>query len=321
MQHNDINSAKPLALRHLLGQRSVVSQVAVALEAAWADNEPYPHSLCVGPAGCGKTATAQVIASEMGGDFHEVLGQTLETPGDLNALLLGAKDMDVVLVDEAALIPNEQQHSLLIAIDQRRLVLSGGKTGRSPHSIPLAKFTLLFCSTDEHKIISPLIERLLVLRYQFYDEAELAEITRQRCLALGWLVDDDVLPAIAQRGRGVPRLALRLAQAARRVARAQGENRITPDHLERACQLEQIDCLGLGPTEQEYLRIVAEGATRLNVIASRIGLPARTLVGWEGFLIRLGLLDKDETGKRFLTCKGREHLSQTRQNADYLEDN
>ena len=41
--------------------------------------------------------------------------------------------------------------------------------------------------------------------------------------------------------------------------------------------LEQIDDLGLGPTEQQYLRILAEGDSRLNVIASRLGLPARTV--------------------------------------------
>ena len=42
----------------------------------------------------------------------------LESPADLNALLLGAKDQDVVFIDEAALIPSEQQHALLIALDQ-----------------------------------------------------------------------------------------------------------------------------------------------------------------------------------------------------------
>lgn len=310
-QRTDINDIGPSAVGHLVGQKSVVEQVRVALEAAWADQRPYDHTLLVGPGGTGKTQTAKVIAAEMASEFHEVLGQALESPADLNALLLGAKNQDIVFVDEAALIPSEQQHALLIALDQRKIVLAGGKTGRSPHSIPLNNFSLLLATTDEYKLISPLIDRMrLVLRFQFYTTDDLTEITRQRCRALNWPIDDEVLPLIAQRGRGVPRLALRLVQAARRVARAEGESRISADHLERACALEQIDALGLGPTEQQYLRILAEGTCRLNVIASRLGLPPRPVSQvTEQFLIREGFVDKDENGKRFLTPKGREHLS------------
>jgi Holliday junction DNA helicase RuvB len=308
-QAADINDLSPNSLTHLIGQKSVVEQVRVALEAAFADNRPFDHSLLVGPAGTGKTQTAKVIAAEMASDYHEVLGQALEAPADLNGLLLGAKDKDIVFIDEAALIPSEQQHALLIALDQRKIVLAGGKTGRSPHSIPLANFSLLMATTDEHRLITPLLDRMrLILRFQLYDESDLAEITRQRCRALNWPIDENVLPLIAQRSRGVPRLALRLVQSARRVARSEGESRITLDHLERACLMEEIDELGLGPTEQQYLRIVAEGATRLNVIASRLGLPPRTVSQvTEAFLLRVGLLDKDDTGKRFLTPKGREH--------------
>src|SRR5262249_28673360 len=99
----------------------------------------------------------------------------------------------------------------------------------------------------------------------------------------------------------------------RRVARSEGENVMLPAHLERACVLEQIDQLGLGPTEQQYLGILAEGASRLNVIASRIGLPFRTVAEvCEPFLIRSGLVMKDDQGRRHLTATGREHLSQSR---------
>jgi Holliday junction DNA helicase RuvB len=109
-------------------------------------------------------------------------------------------------------------------------------------------------------------------------------------------------------------LALRLLQSARRVCRAEGERAITLAHLERACGLEQIDALGLGPVEQEYLRILAEGDSRLNVIASRLGLPPRTVSQvTEPYLLRAGLVVKDDGGRRQLTGQGRKHLSQNRQ--------
>jgi Holliday junction DNA helicase RuvB len=108
-------------------------------------------------------------------------------------------------------------------------------------------------------------------------------------------------------------LALRLLQACRRVCRSEGQQRITLDHLRKACTLEGLDEQGLGPTEQQYLRALAEGSTRLNVLASTLGLPSRTVAEvTEPFLIRAGLIAKDDQGRRQLTAAGREHLLKSR---------
>jgi Holliday junction DNA helicase RuvB len=77
--------------------------------------------------------------------------------------------------------------------------------------------------------------------------------------------------------------------------------------------LERIDALGLGITEQAYLGLLAEGPTRLNVLASSLGLPSRTVSQVvEPFLIRVGLIMKDDQGRRLLTAAGHEHLSTLR---------
>jgi Holliday junction DNA helicase RuvB len=183
--------------------------------------------------------------------------------------------------------------------------------------VPLTNFTLLLATTDEYKLLAPLRDRMrLTLRFDFYPPDDLAELTRRRAAALGWAVAGDVYLPIAERARGTPRLALRLLQAARRVSRSESEDRTTLDHLLRACALEGIDALGLGPTEQQYMSVLMEGATRLNVIASRLGVPARTVAEVsEPFLIRTGLVTKDEQGRRQLTAEGRAHLSQSRTDA------
>jgi Holliday junction DNA helicase RuvB len=121
------------------------------------------------------------------------------------------------------------------------------------------------------------------------------------------------LPLIAKRSRGVPRLALRLLQACRRVCRAEGQETITLEHLQRACVLEGIDDMGLGPTEQQYLRLLMDGPRRLNVLASALGLPSRTVSQvTEPFLIRAGLVTKDDQSRRELTASGYEQASKSR---------
>jgi len=282
----------------------------VALDACQTDATKFDHALLVGPPGLGKSAFASVVAQEMASDFHEVLGQSIKSPADLHALLLQATDKAVVHVDECHELGKPFQTALYLALDKRKIVLSGGK-GSTPQSLPLADFTVLLSTTDEYNLLQPLRDRMrLLLRFEYYSPDELATVVNQRGQALGWDVHEELLPLIAQRSRGTPRLALRLLQSCRRVCRSEGEDTITLAHLNRACDLEQIDSLGLGPTEQKYLRIVADGNSRLNVVASMLGLPARTVAEvTEPFLIRAGLMVKDDQGRRQLTAEGRMHVS------------
>lgn len=306
----EINDVSPTSLKHMIGQRGVMSQVTVAIDAAFADQKKFDHALLVGPPGMGKSQTARIIAAEMAADLHEVLGQSITCAADLNALLLAATDKDVIHLDEAHELDKEFQTSLYMAVDQRRIVLNTrSKTG--PQSIPLADFTLLLSTTDEFCLLQPLRDRMrLVLRFDFYAAEELTTLLLQRSRALGWQIHEELLPLIAQRSRGTPRLALRLLQSCRRVCRADGETTITSGHLIRACELEQIDDIGLGPTEQRYLAVLGDGAARLNVVASMLGLPARTVSQVvEPILLRSGLIVKDDAGRRELTSSGRKHLS------------
>jgi Holliday junction DNA helicase RuvB len=185
---------------------------------------------------------------------------------------------------------------------------------KSIQSLPIADFTLLLSTTDEFCLLQPLRDRMrLLLRFEFYSEDELTTVLRHRAKCLHWEVEDQVLPLIAKRSRGTPRLALRLLQACYRVCRSQGETYISQNHLQRACDLEQIDELGLGPIEQRYIGILKDGPNRLNVISSMLGLPARTIAHvTEPFLIRAGLVIKDDQGRRQLTSAGYQHLSKSR---------
>lgn len=308
MTHHDVNAVKPQSLNHLVGNTHVIEQVKVALDAAQMDGRRFDHAILTGGPGLGKTQICHVIVQEMGVDLHEVLGQSVTSSADLNALLLGANDRDIIYFDEVHELPRESQTALFLALDQRKLVISG--KGRSPKTIPLADFTLLLSTTDEYSVLQPLRHRMrLELRLQPFSVRELTQVLLQRITALKWNVHEEILPLIAQRSRGTPRLALRLLQACHRCARSEGETTLTNRHLMRACELEQLDDLGLGPTEQQYLRIVSEGPSRLNVIASKIGLPSRTISEvTESFLIRAGLICKDDQGRRNLTQQGHEHL-------------
>lgn len=308
---NEINDVRPSSLNHLIGQKSVVEQVRVALEASFADHAPFPSSILVGPPGTGKTAVASTIAAELAVDYQEVLGQSVSDSSELNALLLAATPNSVVFIDEAHELPKREiQTALYLALDQKKILISG-RSGPLP--IPLNDFSLLLATTDEYDILQPLRDRMkLILRFEYYSYPELTRLIDQRAKALGWPIDDELPFLIGGKAKGTPRLALRLLQSCRRVCRAEGDETITKKHLERTLELEGIDALGLCATEQKYLSQLVDGPGRLNVLASVLGLPTRTVSSViEPFLLRAGLVAKDDKGRRQLTLKGREHLSKS----------
>ena len=148
---SDINAVAPTSIAHIIGQKGVVDQVTVALDAAFQDTRRFDHSLLVGPPGVGKSALAAVIAQEMATDFFEVLGQSLANVGELNGLLLRATDGAVVHIDECHEMPRPIQTALYLATDKRRVFVSGA---RSVQSIPIHDFTLLLSTTDEYCLLN-----------------------------------------------------------------------------------------------------------------------------------------------------------------------
>jgi Holliday junction DNA helicase RuvB len=307
----EVNDVPVLSIGKVVGQDATVEQVTVALDACQMDGKKFDHSLLVSGPGLGKSMIAQIISAEMAVPCQEILGQSVTSISDLNAILLQASDKSIVFIDECHEMRKDFQTALYLALDKQTIFVNGGKTVQP---IPIADFTLLLATTDEYCLLAPLRDRMkLTLRLQFYSIEDLTLLLRHRILALGWEVEDGVLADIAKRGRGTPRLALRILSACRRVCRSEGEETLTHAHLRRACVLEQLDDLGLGPTEQQYLRLLADGPMRLNVIASALGLPARTVSQvTESFLIRANLIGKDSQSRRYVTKTGHDHLSNSR---------
>ena len=314
-RRNDINDVRPDSITKFRGQPGVVEQVKVALDAAHQDGRKFENSMMTGGSGLGKTEIAHLISLEMGTDCLEYLGGSVQTVNDLNAILLSATERMVLTIDEAHELPKSVQTALFLAIDRKSVILQGSRKGATPITVPIADATILLCTTDEFCLLEPLRSRMrLLLRFSPYETADIEQILRMRLGALNWSVQDGVLAEIAEISRGVPRLGIRIAQACHRVARSLGESTITQANLERACQLESLDSKGLGPNEQKYLEILLDGGCRLNVIASRLGLPSRTVAEViEPYLIRSGLVIKDDQSRRQLTAEGRVHLSSERE--------
>ena len=306
---NEVNAVAPSSLKHLesKSQKAMLELVRTTLDVCFADGSKWPSSLLLGPPGTGKSCLAGVIASELAVPFVEVTGLSVRNPADLNSVLLSATDKSIVFIDEADLMGVPSETALMVALTSGRLSLS---SGGSVQSLPLADFTLLLATTEEYGLLQPLRDRMkLTLRFNFYCVDDLQQLIEVRARSLNWGIDEESVRGIAMRSRGTPRIGFNILQTARYVCRSDGSDTVLPVHLAKACELTGIDSQGLNvSTDLSYMKLLQDGDKPLNVLASSLGMPSRTVsTVIEPFLIRSNLISKTKCG-RTLTAKGREHL-------------
>jgi Holliday junction resolvasome, helicase subunit len=131
----------------------------------------------------------------------------------------------------------------------------------------------------------------------FYDQAALEAIVRRAAGVLGLEVDDEGVVEIARRGRGTPRVALRLLKRVRDYAQVRSDGRITGPVAREALELLEVDELGLDDLDRRVLRTIIEkfggGPVGLDTIAAAVSEGGSSRVDLQA--CKLG------TGRRFTT--------------------
>ena len=74
---------RPQELEDFTGQREIVSNLRIYIQAAKMRGEALDHVLFHGPPGLGKTTLAHIIANELGVNMKVSSGPILDKPGDL----------------------------------------------------------------------------------------------------------------------------------------------------------------------------------------------------------------------------------------------
>ena len=302
------------SLSHVVGQQRAVRVLKTALDAYWnersktGEEDAFPHLLIVGPSGTGKTTLTELIARELCTQTHVELAQNIANISQMQGLLMMLEPGHILLIDECHQLNDAVQTCLYRALEDSKLFLGGN---RKPVVLP--PFCLAGATTHEHLLNTSMQQRFRVLiRLEHYHEEEVAQLIAQRARRLGWQIDEQSVVELSKRSRGVPRLAVRMLESAKRVSSAHDADIITAQHVADMLDMEGIDSLGFDPVEQRYLRLLKEhqGAMRLNVLSTHLGLPRQTVEMFEQDFIRLGIVMKDEKG-RSLTPAGLEHLNST----------
>ena len=116
---------RPTSLDEICGQRELVGVFKKFIE-----NKKIPHSIFYGPAGCGKTSFARVVARSMEYDFYEFDGGNLKID-EFRKILKNhenALSKPLFFIDEIHRLSKTQQEALLIPMENYRAAIIGAST-------------------------------------------------------------------------------------------------------------------------------------------------------------------------------------------------
>ncbi len=295
---------RPRRFEEFIGQRSLLENLQVFVQAARQRQEPLDHVLLSGPPGLGKTTLAHIIAEEMGVALRATSGPVMERAGDLAGILTNLEEGDVLFIDEIHRLPTTVEEYLYAAMEDFVLdiVIDSGPSARSIQ-LRLPRFTLVGATTRMGLLTAPLRSRFgIVHRLDYYSAEDLFHIVMRSAKILGVPIEPEGAAEIARRSRGTPRIANRLLRRTRDFAEVKGDGVITKTIAQMALAALEVDEYGLDEMDKRILLTIIEkfhgGPVGLNTIAVAVGEDPGTLEEvYEPFLIQQGFLHRTPRGR------------------------
>ena len=297
-------SLRPSQFDEFIGQKELVDNLKLYIEAANNRGEALDHVLLFGPPGLGKTTLANIVSKELGSSIKQVSGPVVERAGDLAGMITNLSHRDVFFIDEIHRLNSVVEEYLYSAMEDYSIdiMIDKGPSARSVQ-LTIEPFTLIGATTRLGNLTSPLRDRFgVVLRVDYYHSEDLFNIISRSANILEVEIDDDGTMELARRSRGTPRVANRILRRARDFAQVKANGKIDHDVAKDALEQLGIDDSGLDEMVRKILETLIEkfsgGPVGLKSLAVAVSEDATTIEDvYEPFLIKEGFLLRTSRGR------------------------
>lgn len=306
-----------ITFEDFVGAGDRIDFLKLQVEAAILQDRPLAHLLLTGPPGLGKSTLAEILAVELNALWLKFMAKELATPRKFDMLrsyvadIKSPNNQKVLFIDEIHSIRRQEAETLYDALSEEPMLM--GKA--------IEPFTLIAATTYSSKIDKPLKDRMINFTLEYYSAEELRKLIRTK-----FDLPDDVCSFVAERARGIPRLAIKYAKQvinAYTVDNKYNTNVVEPSmrHAEPVMDYFKVREKGFTDHDINVLKLLAQNTSaQSNRYLAKNNITGTLLLDTddydtliEPFLLRHGMIFIGPRG-RCITEKGLKYVQDSKSN-------
>lgn len=299
-----------------VGQQKIKDNLKLLIDAAKLGRE-FPHLGLFGPAGCGKTTLAQIIANQLNAELIYINGAAVISSSIfrlpiVKAISKNGKDKRyVIMVDECHAIPKKIQNNLLSVLEKPGILCTAVESKvRLPNGRMLRRGDILkerlpenvsfiFCTTDKSELNDAMESRLHPINleeYSLQDKCESVENMFERSKINLEPIKDAML--IANSSKNMRHL-VKICERVIDYAHTKRLKTVSGKDIEKVLSILGIDNHGCDEFDKKYIKYVYENMpVSLSNISRYLNVPdneVKTKI--EPFLIRKNWINITQKGR------------------------
>ncbi len=307
-------SLRPHSFEDFIGQKHIINNLKIYIQAAMMRDEVLDHCLFHGPAGLGKTSLAQIMANELKVDLTALSALGISHSGDLIAVVSDLKRGEILFIDEIHRLSKSLQETLYTIMEDFSIdiVVGSEESARSIH-LKLEPFTLIGATTLVSNLTPAFKDRFgIQAKFEYYDAQDIQSIIMRSSEIMMCNIDTNAIIEITKRSRGTPRIANRYLKRVWDFATVYQNQSIDSELALHALDQLNIDESGLSDTDLQYLQVLIGrfkgGPVGVQALASILSEEVSTLESvYEPYLLQIGMIDRTSRG-RIATQSAYHHL-------------